>query len=130
MQTSLQRQNFLLNYLKTLSVGPARVKPVASCSLSRPALSQLSQPHISQAQLHSISSTVQPQSTFRISSDNILVPSSLRNCFIFKCEIVNQEFQNCTTCYGELLYWRGRQWKTGCDNAPPVLSDDFSDALL
>ena len=29
------------------------------------------------------------------------------------------------TCFGELHYWRGRQWKTGCDNAPPVLSGDL-----
>ena len=34
------------------------------------------------------------------------------------------------TCFGELHYWRGRQWKTGCDNAPPVLSGDLSEVLL
>ena len=39
---SLQRQHFLLSYLKTLSVGPAGVR-TRDLPLSRPALSQLSQ---------------------------------------------------------------------------------------
>ena len=42
-QMSLQRQHFLLSYLKTLSVGPAGVR-TRDLPLSRPALSQLSQP--------------------------------------------------------------------------------------
>ena len=41
LQMSLQRQHFLLNYLKTLSVGPAGVW-TRDLPLSRPALSQLS----------------------------------------------------------------------------------------
>ena len=40
---SLQRQYFLLSYLKTLSVGAAGVS-AGDLPLSRPALSQLSQP--------------------------------------------------------------------------------------
>ena len=40
-QMSLQRQHFLLSYLKTLSVGPAGVR-TRDLPLSRPALSQLS----------------------------------------------------------------------------------------
>ena len=40
-QMSLQRQHFLLSYLKTLSVGPARDR-TRDLPLSRPALSQLS----------------------------------------------------------------------------------------
>ena len=40
---SLQRQHFLPSYLKTLSVGPAGVR-TRDLPLSRPALSQLSQP--------------------------------------------------------------------------------------
>ena len=40
---SLQRQHFLLSYLKTLSVGPAGVR-IGDLQLSRPALSQLGQP--------------------------------------------------------------------------------------
>ena len=40
LQMSLQRQHFLLNYLKTLSVGPAGVW-TRDLPLSRPALSQL-----------------------------------------------------------------------------------------
>ena len=40
---SLQRQHFLLIYLKTLSVGPAWVR-TRDLPLSRPALSQMSQP--------------------------------------------------------------------------------------
>ena len=43
LQMSLQRQHFLLIYLKTLSVGPAWVR-TRDLPLSRPALSQLSQP--------------------------------------------------------------------------------------
>ena len=43
LQMSLQRQHFLLSYLKTLSVGPAGVR-TRDLPLSRPALSQLSQP--------------------------------------------------------------------------------------
>ena len=43
LQMSLQRQHFLLSYLKTLSVGPARVR-TRDFPLSRSALSQLSQP--------------------------------------------------------------------------------------
>ena len=42
LQMSLQRQHFLLSYLKTLSVGPAGVR-TRDLPLSRPALSQLSQ---------------------------------------------------------------------------------------
>ena len=42
-QMSLQRQHFLLSYLKTLSVGPAGVR-TRDLPLSRPALSQMSQP--------------------------------------------------------------------------------------
>ena len=41
LQMSLQRQHFLLSYLKTLSVGSARVL-TPDLPLSRPALSQLS----------------------------------------------------------------------------------------
>ena len=41
LQMSLQRQHFLLSYLKTLSVGPAGVR-ARDFPLSRPALSQLS----------------------------------------------------------------------------------------
>ena len=41
LQMSLQRQHFLLSYLKTLSVGPARVW-TGDLPLGRPALSQLS----------------------------------------------------------------------------------------
>ena len=41
LQMSLQRQHFLLSYLKTLSVGPAGVW-TRDLPLSRPALSQLS----------------------------------------------------------------------------------------
>ena len=41
LQMLLQRQHFLLSYLKTLSVGPAGVW-TRDLSLSRPALSQLS----------------------------------------------------------------------------------------
>ena len=40
---SLQRQHFLLIYLKTLSVGPAGAR-TRDLPLSRPALSQLNQP--------------------------------------------------------------------------------------
>ena len=40
---SLQRQHFLLSYLKTMSVGPAGVR-IGDLQLSRPALSQLGQP--------------------------------------------------------------------------------------
>ena len=43
LQMSLQRQHFLLRYLKTLSVGPAGVR-TRDLPLSRSALSQLSQP--------------------------------------------------------------------------------------
>ena len=43
LQMSLQRQHFLLSYSKTLSVGPAEVR-THDLPLSRPALSQLSQP--------------------------------------------------------------------------------------
>ena len=43
LQMSLQRQHFLLSYLKTLSVGPAGVR-TRDLPLSRPALSQLSKP--------------------------------------------------------------------------------------
>ena len=43
LQMSLQRQHFLLSYLKTLSVGPAGVW-TRDLPLGRPALSQLSQP--------------------------------------------------------------------------------------
>ena len=43
LQVSLQRQHFLLSYLKTLSVGPAGVWN-SDLSLSRTALSHLSQP--------------------------------------------------------------------------------------
>ena len=43
LQMSLQRQHFLLSYLKTLRVGPAGVR-TCDLPLSRPALSQLSQP--------------------------------------------------------------------------------------
>ena len=43
LQMSLQRQHFLLSYLKTLSVGPVGVR-TRDVPLSRPALSQLSQP--------------------------------------------------------------------------------------
>ena len=43
LQMSLQRQHFLLSYLKTLSVGPAWVR-TRDLTLSRPVLSQLSQP--------------------------------------------------------------------------------------
>ena len=43
LQMSLQRQHFLLTYLKTLSVGPAGIRS-RDFPLSRPALSQLSQP--------------------------------------------------------------------------------------
>ena len=43
LQMSLQRQHFLLSYLKTLSVGPAGVW-TRDLPLSRPGLSQLSQP--------------------------------------------------------------------------------------
>ena len=43
LQISLQRQHFLLSYLKTLSVGPAGVR-TRDLPLNRPALSQLSQP--------------------------------------------------------------------------------------
>ena len=39
----IQRQHFLLSYLKTLSVGPAGVR-IGDLQLSRPALSQLGQP--------------------------------------------------------------------------------------
>ena len=39
LQMSLQRQHFLFSYLKTLSVGPARVR-TRDLPLSRPALSQ------------------------------------------------------------------------------------------
>ena len=42
-QMSLQRQHFLLSYLKTLSLGPAGVW-TRDLPLSRPALSRLSQP--------------------------------------------------------------------------------------
>ena len=42
LQMSLQRQHFLLSYLKTLSVGPAGVR-ARDLPLSSPALSQLSQ---------------------------------------------------------------------------------------
>ena len=42
-QISLQRQHFLLSYWKTLSVGPAGVRTL-DLPLSRPALSQLTQP--------------------------------------------------------------------------------------
>ena len=41
LQKSLQRQHFLLSYLKTLSVGPAGFR-TRDLPLSRPALSQLS----------------------------------------------------------------------------------------
>ena len=41
LQMSLQRQHFLLSYLKTLSVGPAGVQ-TCDLPLSRPVLSQLS----------------------------------------------------------------------------------------
>ena len=41
LHMSLQRQHFLLSYLKTLSVGPAGVRS-RDLTLSRPALSQLS----------------------------------------------------------------------------------------
>ena len=41
LQMSLQRQHFLLSYLKTLSVGPARVW-TSDLPLGRPALFQLS----------------------------------------------------------------------------------------
>ena len=41
LQMSLQRQHFLLSYLKTLSVGPAGIR-TRDLPLSRPALSQLS----------------------------------------------------------------------------------------
>ena len=43
LQMSLQRQHFLISYLTTLSVGPAGVR-TRDFLLSRPALSQLSQP--------------------------------------------------------------------------------------
>ena len=43
LQMSLQGQHFLLSYLKTLSVGPAGVW-TCKLPLSRPVLSQLSQP--------------------------------------------------------------------------------------
>ena len=43
LQMSLQRQHFLLRYLKTLSVGPVGVR-TRDLLLSRPALFQLSQP--------------------------------------------------------------------------------------
>ena len=43
LQMSLQRQHFLLSYLKILSVGPAGVR-TRGVPLSRPTLSQLSQP--------------------------------------------------------------------------------------
>ena len=43
LQMALQRQYFLLSYLKTLSVGPAGVR-TRDLPLSKPALSQLSQP--------------------------------------------------------------------------------------
>ena len=42
LQMSLQRQHFLLSYLKTLSAGPAGVR-ACDLPLSSPALSQLSQ---------------------------------------------------------------------------------------
>ena len=134
LQTSLQRQHFLLSYLKTLSVGRARVR-TRDLLLAQQTSTLPTEPttHLTTAtpfNFNHCPTTFQSESAFRISSDNILVPSSLQNCFIFECQIVNQEFQNCTTCYGELHYWRGRQWKTGCDNAPPVLSGDLSDALL
>ena len=43
LQMSLQRQHFLLSYSKTLGVGPTGVR-TCEVPLSRPALSQLSQP--------------------------------------------------------------------------------------
>ena len=43
LQISFQRQHSLLSYLKNLSVGPARVR-TRDLPLSRPELSQLSQP--------------------------------------------------------------------------------------
>ena len=134
LQTSWQRQHFLLSYLKTLSVARARVR-THDLLLSQQTGTLPTEPttHLTTATPFNFNhspTTVQSNSAFRISSDNIVVPSSLRNCFIYECDIVNQEFQNCTTCYGELRYWRGRQWKTGCDNAPPVYSGDLSDALL
>ena len=43
LQMSLQRQHFLLSYLKTLSAGPAGVR-TRDLTLTRPALSQMSQP--------------------------------------------------------------------------------------
>ena len=43
LQMLLQRQHFLLSYLKTLSVGPAGVWTYG-LPLNRPALSQLSYP--------------------------------------------------------------------------------------
>ena len=47
----LQRQHFLLSYLKTLSVGPAGVW-TRDLPLSRPALSQLSKPYLIKTQLN------------------------------------------------------------------------------
>ena len=134
LQTSLQRQHFLLSYLKTLSVVRARVR-TRDLLLSQQTGTLPTEPttHLTTATPFNFKHspiTVLSQSAFRISSDNIVVPSSLRNCFIYECDIVNQEFQNCTTCYGELRFWRGRQWKTGCDNASPVLSGDLSEVLL
>ena len=43
LQMSLQRQHFVLSYLKTLSVGLAGIQ-TCDLALIRPALSQLSQP--------------------------------------------------------------------------------------
>ena len=45
--------------------------------------------------------------TFRSSSYNILMPSSLGSVSKL-CEIT---LFTCTTCYGKLRYWRGRQWE-------------------
>ena len=111
----LQRQHFLLGYLKPLSVGPARVR-TRDLLFAQQTGTLPTEPttHLTTATPFNFKynpTTVQSQSAFRISSDNILVPSSLPNCFIFECEVANQEFQNCTTCWGELHYWRGRQWK-------------------
>ena len=41
LQMSLQREHFLLSYLKTLSVGPAEIR-TSGLPLGRPALIQLS----------------------------------------------------------------------------------------
>ena len=97
LKTSLQRQHFLLSYLKTLSVGPAWVR-TRDLLLAQQTDTLTTEPttHLTTETPFNFKhspTTVQSQSAFRISSDNILVPSSLRNCFIFECEIVNQEFQ-------------------------------------